>query len=213
MPQYRITGSGQRFLNNKSKSKPAPVSAPTREDIDNAQPYGLDPGWDYKTADRGPDGQSQTRNQQGWDPHGRAYYGPGVGGYLTGVWDRLTQPIGETPELEDIKTKTFTVQHSGYDTEITLPSLTSLASTLAGRASNLGREPGTEVAGDLGSIIASLPTLAGRGASEFIRGGLTLLQQPAIGFERYVSPVATAIQEIGDTSQSVTINGRKVSGD
>ena len=201
-PKYHITEKGKQTLNTVRGLRAVQKTAPTVEDIQQAEPSGIPPGWDYQTAVQGPAGEPQAPNQQGWDPYGRPYYGSGVAGYLRGMASRITKPIGKTPELEDIEEARVPLRVSvgpvaiPTGLELDIPDIRSVADILAQRASNLGRVPGTEV----GLNIQSAPTLAGRGASEVIRGGLELVQQPARAFERYVGGTAAALVEAGETS-------------
>jgi hypothetical protein len=204
--KYRVTELGQKVLSKK----PALSPTPTIEEVESGQPYGIPPEWqaDYRNQELGPNGQPQIPGQDGWDFHGRAYFGPGIGGYLKGVAARLTRPIEETPSLEEIPAFkqpergpfSFVPAFSGlaFIAE-NIPSIMKSADILSRRASNLGREPGTEVTGDLGDIVASIPTFAGRGASELLRGGLSLLQSAAIGFKQYVGGTALALEAVAGT--------------
>ena len=186
------------------KLSPDLKRAPTVEDIQSSPPYGLPPDWDYKTAELGPAGEQPYKFQKGWDAVGRRYYGSGFVGAGLGAWSRMLAPIGRTPELTELY-KPVTVTGGGgavglYSAEpgtaVQAFDIGTAVNTLTARASNLGRVEGTEV----GFNVQSVPTLFGRGASETVRNIVSLLQQPAILYKRYVGGVAAGLAEAGATS-------------
>src|SRR3990172_6850123 len=162
-PKYHITEKGKQTLNTVRGLRAVQKTAPTVEDIQQAEPSGIPPGWDYQTAVQGPAGEPQAPNQQGWDPYGRPYYGSGIAGYLRGMASRITKPIGETPKLEEaLKSVTITggggavgLYSARPGTTVQALDIPNLANTLVARASNLGRQPGEAI----GLNIVSAPTL------------------------------------------------------
>ena len=56
----------------------------------------LPPDWDYKTSQRGPNGEDLPKNAIGWNPYGEADYGPGI----TGYWNKFVSRLqGEKPAM------------------------------------------------------------------------------------------------------------------
>ena len=215
--KYQLTDKGQGALAEAQQAASVRAAAlarrtraPTTEDIQSAQPFGLPPDWEatYRSQVNGPNGEKPLEGQQGWDAVGRRYYGGGLAGALRGIWARLGAPIQETPSLAETL-KPVTIPGGGGargsavglhsvapGTTVLVPDLTATVNTLAARASNLGRAPGTEV----GFNIQSVPTLLGRGASEIVRGMIQGLQQFSKGFKRYVGGAAAGLAEAGTTS-------------
>ena len=211
--RYQLTEKGGVALTEAQKAASIRAAAlarrtraPTTEDIANSPPYGLPPDWaaSYRSQINGPNGEKPYEGQQGWDAVGRRYYGGGLAGALKGIWARLGAPIQETPSLAETQ-KPVTITGGGgavglYSvapgTTVQAADLTATVNTLAARASNLGRTPGTEV----GLNIQSVPTLVGRGASEIVRGMIQGLQQFSKGYKRYVGGAAAGLAEAGATS-------------
>ena len=172
-------------------------------------PYALPPDWSHLINPElgnvegnynplGPNGQELANGAIGWTPRGMPYYGSGVGGYIRGVIGRITAPVREPLSLTSPGIRERIVPDPNADPATGGTRILSAASALAEVATSRAGNFGGTTQGVRGLLFAPAQ-LAGRGASEFIRGLMALLQQPSEATEQ-AAGLLLGLEEISSTS-------------
>ena len=70
-----------------------PERAPTDQEREPEEMYGIPDDWDYRTAERNPMNEALPSGAIGWTPQGEAFYGNNLSGWWNGTTSRLFAPL------------------------------------------------------------------------------------------------------------------------
>src|SRR5574343_586189 len=144
-----------------------------------APDYGPPEGWDYRTSQKGWQGEDLPYGAVSWDNFGRPYYGPGVKGWLNKFFSKMNAPFTDDPDqgVWATKQQDLIIEETGE---------------------KIGTMPGPNFAKiweNLKSGEGTTPVAyAARAVDAIVSSGLDAISQPAKETER----VMGAIGEVGE---------------